>query len=107
MDHQSSQLLATAEPASASPDVAAIPDPASYTPVPSLINVGGPSGFEFDENLPFRNQPPVINNVPGALALQQAFDSIEWVQQAGEPVAYAPHLRKKPHGHGLPCPFSC
>jgi len=64
--------------------------------VPSLINVGGPSGFEFDENLPFRNQPPVINNVPGALALQQAFDSIEWVQQAGEPVAYAPHLRKRP-----------
>ena len=64
--------------------------------VPSLINVGGPSGFEFDENLPFRNQPPVINNVPGALELQQAFDSIEWVQQAGEPVAYARYLRKKP-----------
>jgi hypothetical protein len=64
--------------------------------VPSVINVGGPSGFEFNENMPLRNQPPVINTVPGAIALQQLFENVEWVEQAGEPVAYAPHLRKKP-----------
>ena len=30
--------------------------------VPSLINI---SGFDFNENLPLRNQPPVVNRSPG------------------------------------------
>lgn len=64
--------------------------------VPSLINVGGPSGREFNENLPLRNQPPVINDVAGAMEIQEFLDHTEWVRQAGDPVAYAPHLRKAP-----------
>ncbi len=64
--------------------------------IPPLINIGGPSGLEFNGNLPLRNQPPVINTVPGAIALQAAIETIEWASQAGNPVAYAPHLRKKP-----------
>jgi hypothetical protein len=64
--------------------------------VPSLINVGGPSGFEFNENLPLRNQPPVINTVPGAIEIQTVLERSEWIAQAGNPVAYAPYLRKAP-----------
>jgi hypothetical protein len=60
---------------------------------PSLINIGG---FEFNENLPLRDQPPVINTVPGAIAIQEWLEWVEWVQQSGDSVAYSPHLRKQP-----------
>jgi hypothetical protein len=87
---------------------------------PSLINspgitvlggraVGAPL---FHENLPLRDglpltvrladgttqviQSPVINSVTGAMAIQEELDTIEWVSQAGSPVAYAPHLRRAP-----------
>jgi hypothetical protein len=61
--------------------------------VPSLINIGG---LEFNENLPLRDQPPVINDVPGAMAIQEVIDWLNWVQQAGNPVAYGPYLRRQP-----------
>jgi hypothetical protein len=52
--------------------------------------------FNFDENLPLRDQPPVINTVPGALEIQHLFENYEWVIGAGSPVTYAAHLRKQP-----------
>lgn len=60
-----------------------------------------PSGLaQFNENLPFRNEPPRINEVPGAAAIQEFFDHSEWANQRGSPVAYAPYLRKSPlHGN--------
>jgi hypothetical protein len=61
--------------------------------VPSLLNVGG---VQFNENLPLRDQPPVRNEVPGAMALQEVLDWLAWVQQAGNPVAYGPYLRHQP-----------
>jgi hypothetical protein len=64
--------------------------------VPSLINVADPSGIAFNENIPLRNLPPVINNVAGAMAIAQVLDRNEWVQQAGNPVSYAPFIRKHP-----------
>ncbi|HYK89182.1 MAG TPA: hypothetical protein VE398_10450 [Acidobacteriota bacterium] len=60
---------------------------------PSLINV---SGITFNENLPLRNQPALVNDVTGAIAIQDYIDNQEWVQQAGNPVAYAPHIRRDP-----------
>ena len=66
------------------------------TRVPSLINVADPSGIVFNENMPLRNLPPLINDVPGATAIAQALDRLQWVQQAGNPVAYAPLIRKQP-----------
>jgi hypothetical protein len=66
------------------------------TRVPSLINVAHPSGIVFNENLPLRNQPPLVNTVQGAAAIQQVLDRNEWVQQAGNPVAYASAIRKLP-----------
>jgi hypothetical protein len=88
--------------------------------VPSLINppgivaiegvpVGGPS---FNENLPLRNgtplevrladgtnqtiESPVINTVAGAMEIQKVFDDTTWVSLSGDPLGYAPHLRKAP-----------
>lgn len=61
--------------------------------VPSLINVGG---IQFNENMSLRDQPPVMNTVPGAIAIQEWLEQVEWVQQSGNPVTYSPHLRKQP-----------
>lgn len=61
--------------------------------IPSLINVGG---IVFNENLPLRDQPPVINAVVGAMEIQEVIDNNEWVTQSGNPVAYGPHIRKDP-----------
>ena len=63
---------------------------------PSLLNGGGPGSFGFTDSLPLRDQPPVTNPAAGAMAIQEVVDNSEWVQQAGNPVAYAPHIRKAP-----------
>lgn len=71
------------------------------TRVPSLINVSpNPTGIAFDENMPLRNLPPVVNTVAGAMEIQKVLDRYEWVQQAGNPVSYAALIRKQPpRGH--------
>jgi hypothetical protein len=66
------------------------------TRTPSLINVAHPSGIVFNENMPLRNEPPRINDVAGAMAIQQVLDRFEWVQQSGNPVSYAAYIRKQP-----------
>src|SRR5262249_43258013 len=72
---------------------------------PSLLNLApgtpdpiNPTGnpYPFDENLPARHQPPLANTVAGAVAIQDKLDRIDWAQQSGDPIAYAPHLRKAP-----------
>ena len=66
----------------------------------SLINRTPPltnlPGFAFNENMPLRNQPPLIDTVPGASAIQRLIEWTEWTSQAGNPVAYAVHLRAEP-----------
>ena len=72
--------------------------------VPSLINspgltsIGGVpvAGPFFNENMPLRNQSPVINTVAGAMAIQEFFEHSEWVGMSADPTAYAAHLRKDP-----------
>ncbi len=61
---------------------------------PQLANLPGP--LQFNENMPLRNLPPLIDTVPGASAIQQLIEWTEWTSQAGNPVAYAPHLRADP-----------
>jgi hypothetical protein len=83
---------------------------------PSLVNNPGitriagvtlPGPRFFNENMPLRNgiqmivglegganeviQSPVINDKPGAMALQEWFDRAAWAAQSTNPVAYAPH----------------
>jgi hypothetical protein len=87
---------------------------------PSLLNGPGVTHVDgvavsaprFDENMPLRDgvpltvrladgterviQSPVTNTVPGAMQIQEVIDHTEWVSQSGNPVAYAPHLRRTP-----------
>ena len=64
--------------------------------LPPLPGVPFPANLQFNENIPLRDQPTVINNVPGALAIAEVFDRTEWVAQSGNPVSYAPFIRKQP-----------
>ncbi len=61
---------------------------------PPLANL--PGLFQFNENLPLRNQPPVVNTVPGSAPIQALIGITEWATQSANPAAYAPHLRKEP-----------
>jgi hypothetical protein len=60
--------------------------------VPSLYNAtpNPPLFTSFNENIPLRNLPTVLDTVPGASAIQKTFDRQEWVQQAANPAGYAP-----------------
>ena len=60
---------------------------------PTLINL---PGFNFNENMPLRNLPPLIDTVPGASAIQRQVEWSEWATQSGNPAAYAVHLRTHP-----------
>ncbi len=73
---------------------------------PSLINlpptpgVPFPFNLNFNENMPLRDLPTVLNTVPGALDIAAFIDRSQWVTQAGNPVSYAALIRKQPlHGH--------
>jgi hypothetical protein len=68
--------------------------------LPPTPNVPLPFNLNFNENIPLRDLPPVTNNVPGATAVQLLLERNEWVQQSGNPVSYAPLIRKDPpRGH--------
>ena len=64
--------------------------------LPPTPGVPFPFNLNFDENLPLRNLPPLVDSVPGAAEIQLVFDRFEWVQQAANPAAYAAHIRKQP-----------
>ena len=77
------------------------------TRIPALLNTPplAPPAFGFNENIPFRDQPVLTNTVAGAVEIQDFFDRAEWVTQSGNPVAYAPHLRKDPLPGLMPKPL--
>ncbi|HEU4726543.1 MAG TPA: Ig-like domain-containing protein [Kofleriaceae bacterium] len=60
-------------------------------------NPGGATpGDQIIENIPLRGEPVRINDVPGAMALQELIDRSQWAAEVGDPVTYAPHVRKSP-----------
>jgi dienelactone hydrolase len=64
----------------------------------NLVNnpSGATPGAQIIENIPLRDEPVRINQVAGAMALQTFIDRSHWAAQLGDPVSYAPHLRKAP-----------
>jgi pimeloyl-ACP methyl ester carboxylesterase len=60
--------------------------------VPSLLN----EGADFNDNYVFPYQPVKVNDVPGAIAIQNAFELYEWLQSPGDAVYYAPHMAASP-----------
>ena len=81
---------------------------------PSLIN--GADGLTsvdgqpvtapyFNENLPLRDEPPRINTVTGAVAIQRVVDRIVWASMYADAIAFVPRLRRAPPA-GVPArPF--
>jgi hypothetical protein len=70
---------------------------------PALLNVDAgiapPEPYfhdDFNDNYVFANQPPVTNNVAGAMAIQAAFEAADWVGMIGDPLSFAPHLKTAP-----------
>jgi hypothetical protein len=72
--------------------------------IPSLINSPGIISIDgvtvapphYNENMPLRDRPVVINTVPGAIDIQETFELREWGQQSGEALTWARHLRREP-----------
>jgi hypothetical protein len=69
------------------------PDPIGYPGNPSPYPA---TSFPFRDNLPPFCDQPCVNTVPGAIAIQNEIERIEWAGESGDPLAYAPHLRKEP-----------
>ena len=63
---------------------------------PSLLN----AGTNFDENLPLRWQAVRVNDVPGAIEIQDTLDRLDWIEIPGAPHAFAPHLKSSPLAGG-------
>jgi hypothetical protein len=71
---------------------------------PSLVNSPGLTAIDgvptsppnFNENLPLRNRPTLVNDVAGALAIQRFIDRRRWAGQIASTVAIAPYLRRTP-----------
>jgi Bacterial virulence factor lipase N-terminal len=59
----------------------------------------------FNENLPLRDAPPLVNDVSGAIAIQRFVDRLAWAAQATNSVAAAPLLRRSPLPGSPPRPF--
>ncbi|HEY6962114.1 MAG TPA: Ig-like domain-containing protein [Gaiellaceae bacterium] len=62
---------------------------------PVLYNAVPDAGLDnFNENIPLRNQPLVVDTVPGAEAIANLIENTEWAQQAANPAAYAPMITR-------------
>ena len=62
---------------------------------PGLLN-GGREGFT--ESVPLFLDPPQTKPARGALAIQDAFAAVNWLNRAGSPETFAPLLRRAPLG---------
>ncbi len=56
---------------------------------PELINT--PAGL--NENMPLRYEDVRVNNVPGAIELQNLLDRLAWIETPGAPYAFATHFK--------------
>jgi len=60
---------------------------------PGLLN-GGRDGFT--ESVPLFPDPPVTQPARGAVAIQDAFAAVNWLNRPGSPETFAPLLRRTP-----------
>lgn len=72
--------------------------PSLLNPAHGLTSIDGiaVAAPHFNENLPLRDQPPLVNTVPGATDIQRFVDRIAWAAQISSTVAVAPLLRRAP-----------
>src|SRR5262249_29930611 len=60
--------------------------------MPSLVN----NGMDFNDNNVLRDQPVRVNDVTGAIDIQNFFGEMDWLQASGDPLSYGPHLSLSP-----------
>ncbi len=72
-----------------SPDFSGFPREFLETRTPPLLNL--PQGY--NENYVLRNRPAKVNDVAGAVEIQNLFETVEWLQISGDPLAYAGQLK--------------
>jgi pimeloyl-ACP methyl ester carboxylesterase len=60
--------------------------------MPSLLNQGN----TYNEDYVFPGQPAHVTTVPGAIAIQNELETLEWLSMSGDPIAFAPHLKLAP-----------
>lgn len=58
--------------------------------ITSIDGVPVSPGPSFNENMPLRDEPPRINDIPGAIAIQQYLERSEWLARFADPEAFAP-----------------
>ena len=62
---------------------------------PNQLN-GGPGLNGFTEDLPLRNEPPMVVKHRGAFGLQELFGASDWYERTGSPETFAPRIRLRP-----------
>jgi hypothetical protein len=62
---------------------------------PNMLN-GGPGRDGFTEDLPLRNEPPMVVKHAGAPALQELIAASNWYDRSGSPETFAPRIRLRP-----------
>lgn len=62
--------------------------------IAGLLNSPSQDKGFFEESLPLRGQPPVLDPAPGALAIQDFLATNTWLDRSGSPETFAPLVRK-------------
>jgi len=60
--------------------------------VPPLLNEGN----SYNEDYVLPGLPVKVTTVPGAIAIQNVFEMLEWLGIQGDPITFAPHLKRSP-----------
>ena len=60
--------------------------------MPSLLNAGN----SYNADYVFPQQVPHTVTVPGAVAIQDAFATFDWLAASGDEIAFAPHMKVSP-----------
>jgi pimeloyl-ACP methyl ester carboxylesterase len=68
--------------------------------MPSLLNMGQ----TYNEDYVFPGQPAHTVTVPGAIAIQNEFETLEWLAMTGDPIGFASHLQLAPLTGSSPRP---
>jgi hypothetical protein len=77
------------------------PPPAGLLNVPPALPEPYFHDF-FNDNYALRDAAPVVNSIPGAMAIQAALEAVDWLGMLGDPLSFAPHLQSANRLAGVP-----
>ena len=91
-------MLSTGDRPAFGTDILASRTPSLINSTDGLTSVDGVAveAPYYNENLPLRDQPPLVNVVPGAVAIQRVADHIVWATQSIDTLTFVRLLRRAP-----------